>query len=132
MKVVNVPDFEAAKNCTADGASQTSSLLIPGATEPDWGPADVPTGRAGDDKGGDGPRPGAGGLSAKVAKVMLGKALKRGVTVKVAVPGSGKLSAKAKARGRKVAAARSRAVSAGAASVKLTFTAKARKALKRA
>jgi hypothetical protein len=67
-----------------------------------------------------------------VAKVKLGKALKRGVTVKVAVPGSGKLSAKAKARGKKVAAAGARAVSAGTASVKLTFTAKGRKALKRA
>ena len=131
VKVVNVPDFAAAKNCTMEGASETSALLIPGAAEPDWGPADVPAGRQGG-KGGDGPRPGAGALSATVAKVKLGRALKRGVTVKVAVPGSGKLSAKAKAHGKKVAAAGARAVQAGTASVKLTFTAKGRKALKRA
>ena len=132
VKVVDVPDFAAAGNCTADGASQTSSMLIPGAAEPDWGPADVPTGRPG--KGGDGPKPGpgGGGLSAKVSKVKLAKALKRGVTVTLAVPSAGKVSATAKARGRKVAAARSRAVSAGTASVKLTFTAKGRAALKRA
>jgi len=133
VKVVDVPDFAAAGNCTTDGASETSSMLIPGAAEPDWGPADVPAGRPG--KGGDGPGPrpgGNGGLSAKVSKVKLAKALKRGVTVRVALPSAGKLSASAKARGKKVAAARSRAVSAGTASVKLTFTAKGRKALKRA
>ena len=54
------------------------------------------------------------------------------MTVKVAVPGAGKLSASAQARGKEVAVAKARAVQAGTAAVRLRFTAKGRKALKRA
>ena len=38
-----VPSF--AGGCTTDGASPNAAMLIPGGKQPDWGPADVPSGR---------------------------------------------------------------------------------------
>ena len=38
-----VPSF--AGGCTTDGATPNAPLVIPGGSQPDWGPADVPAGR---------------------------------------------------------------------------------------
>jgi len=113
INVVSVPAL--AGGCTMEGASPNAQLLIPGGKEPDWGPADVPSGRG-------------GGLAAKAVKVKLGKALAKGFTVKVTVPSAGRLTAAATDRGLKVASGAKR-VKAGKAAVKLRFTRGARNAL---
>ena len=40
IHVATVPTFAA--DCTLEGATPNPPLVIPGAVEPDWGPADVP------------------------------------------------------------------------------------------
>ncbi|MCW3039165.1 MAG: hypothetical protein JWM31_1070, partial [Solirubrobacterales bacterium] len=50
IEVATVPSF--AGGCTTTGASPSMRLLIPGGTQPDWGPADVPAGRPGSGGGG--------------------------------------------------------------------------------
>src|SRR5262249_23322888 len=47
VHIGNVPDF--AGGCTFAGAN-VPVLVIPGATEPDWGPADVPAAKKDDPK----------------------------------------------------------------------------------
>ncbi len=116
IKVVTVPSF--AGGCTLDGATPTAPLVIPGGSQPDWGPADVPSG--GGTTG--------GGLKAKAAKTRLGRALAKGFGVKVTVPAAGRVTAAATDRGLKVASGAKR-VAAGKATVKLRFTRGARAAL---
>jgi hypothetical protein len=120
IKVVTVPSF--AGGCTTDGASPNAPLVIPGGSQPDWGPADVPAGRA---------APGGGGLKAKAVKTRLGRALAKGFAVKVTVPSAGRLRATARDRGLKVAGG-AKQVKAGKATVKLRFTRGARAALNNA
>ena len=93
--------------------------MIPGGSNPDWGPADVPAGRGGTT---------GGGLKAKAVKAKLGRALKKGFGVKVTVPSAGRVSATATDRGLKVASG-SKRVAAGKATVKLRFSRGARAAL---
>jgi hypothetical protein len=62
IKVVSVPSF--AGGWTTDGATPTAPLVIPGGSQPDWGPAGVPTGRGA-----------AGGLKAKAVRTKLGRVL---------------------------------------------------------
>jgi hypothetical protein len=119
IKVVTVPDL--GNGCTLDGASPNASMLIPGGKEPDWGPAPVPAGSGG----------ASGGLAVKSADAKLGKALKKGFTVRVRVPGAGRLTATATRGGRKLASG-SKTVRGHSAAVKLRFTKKAKRALKRA
>ena len=114
-----MPNFAA--ECTLDGATPEPPLLIPGATEPDWGPADVPAGRGAT----------GGGLAVKSADAKLAKALRKGLAVRVRVPGAGRLSATAMKGARKVASG-SKAVERGDAAVKLRFTKTAKRALKKA
>jgi hypothetical protein len=116
IKVVTVPSF--AGGCTTDGATPTAPLVIPGGSQPDWGPADVPAGRS--SNGGD--------LKAKAARTKLGRALAKGFSIKVTVPSAGRLRATARDRGLKVASGAKR-VAAGKAAVKLRFTRGARAAL---
>ena len=116
IKVVSVPSF--AGGCTTAGATPTAPLVIPGGRNPDWGPADVPSGRAAT----------GGALAAKAVRARLGKALAKGLRVKVAVPSAGRLRATATDRGVKVASGAKR-VAAGKATVKLRFTRGARAAL---
>ncbi len=116
IKVVSVPNL--AGGCTLEGASPNAQMLIPGGSQPDWGPADVPTGGGG----------GGGGLAAKAVKAKLGKALAKGFAVKVTVPSAGRVTATATDRGLKVASGAKR-VAAGKATVKLRFTRGARAAL---
>jgi hypothetical protein len=116
IKVVDVPGFEGG--CTLDGASPNSQLLIPGATQPDWGPAGVPSGRGAT----------GGGLKATAVKAKLGKALAKGFGVRVTVPAAGRVTATATDRGVKVASGAKR-VKAGKATVKVRFSRAARNAL---
>jgi hypothetical protein len=116
IKIVTVPSFAAG--CTTDGATPTAPLVVPGASQPDWGPADVPAGRSGQ----------GGGLAAKAVKARLGKALAKGFRIKVTVPSAGRVRATATDRGLKVASGAKR-VAAGQATVKLRFTRGARAAL---
>jgi WD40-like Beta Propeller Repeat len=113
IKVVNVPSF--AGGCTVDGASPNASMLVPGGSQPDWGPAGVP----------------AAAMTATAGRPKLRRALARGLTVRVSVPSAGRVRATATRGGRKVASA-SKRVSAGTARVKLRFTAAARRSLRRA
>jgi hypothetical protein len=119
IKIVAVPSFAAG--CTMDGATPTAPLVIPGGSQPDWGPADVPSGGGGGGGGG-------GALKAKAVRTKLGKALRKGFAVKVTVPSAGRVKATATDRGLKVASA-SKRVKAGTATVKLRFTRGARHAL---
>ncbi len=120
IKVVNVPGL--AGGCTTTGASPNASMLIPGGTQPDWGPAGVPAGSGA--KGG-------GGLAVKSADAKLSTALKKGFTVRVRVPGAGRLSATATRNGRRVASG-STTVHGHNAAVKLRFSKQAKRSLKRA
>jgi hypothetical protein len=56
VKVVTVPDF--AGGCTTTGASPKATMIVPGGSNPDWGPADVPAPRTTPSSGGSA---GAGG-----------------------------------------------------------------------
>jgi hypothetical protein len=118
IKVVTVPSF--ANGCTTHGASQNAAMLIPGGKQPDWGPADVPSGRAS-----------GGGLAVTSADARLKKALARGFTVRVRTPGAGRLSATATRGGRKVASG-SKSVGGHNGAVKLRFTRSARRSFKHA
>jgi WD40 repeat protein len=124
IKVADVPDFSGG--CTMNGAT-LGKTLIAGASQPDWGPADVPPARS---KPGAGPGSGGAAIAVKPRAAKLRKALKQGLAVKVAVPGKGRLAATATRAGKKVAAG-TRSVAGGTATVKLQFTKKARKSLKR-
>jgi hypothetical protein len=119
IKIVTVPGFSGG--CTTTGATPTAPLVIPGGKNPDWGPANVPAGRGA----------ASGGLVVKSADAKLRKALKKGFTVRVRVPGAGRLRAVAKKGARKVASG-AKSVKGGNAAVKLRFTKAAKRALKRA
>ena len=115
IRIVTVPSF--AGGCTTAGATPNAPLVIPGGSQPDWGPAGVPAGSGA-----------AGGLKAKAVKTRLGRALAKGFAVKVTVPAAGRLRATATDRGLKVAGGAKR-VAAGKAAVTLRFTRGARAAL---
>ncbi|MEH3052860.1 MAG: hypothetical protein PGN13_02490 [Patulibacter minatonensis] len=128
-----------------------SKKILPGASSPDWGPADVPTGRtAGPSK--EGPQPGgsskdgqqpsgqndqSGGkvspsaatLSLLAGKTKLGRALGSGLTVTANVPAAGEVKVTATVAGKPVGSGTAKAKSAGLVTVKVRFTAAARKRL---
>ena len=75
------------------GAS-SGTVVLPGGSEPDWGPADVnppppPCTDCGD-------KPPAGELKLTAPKSAKLKAARKGISFKVTLPGAGKLTAKAK------------------------------------
>lgn len=134
--------------------TEGGKVLIENATQPDWSPAPVPTIAApgggsggetvpgggagkpgGNGGGGGGTVPGgANGTSGVVVTVpttTLSKALSGGLSVKLQVPGAGKLDVTALRRGKKVATGSAKPKGAGEAKVKLRFTAAAKKALRR-
>jgi hypothetical protein len=142
IRVIAVPSFE--NGCSTEGAGENPPVLIAGATEPDWGPAGVPADRPAPPKPDDpkptdptgptgptGPVGPAATVSAKAGKARLGAALRRGLKVKVTVPGDGIVAATAKAGGRLVAKAGPKKVRAGARTITLRFTKAARRSLKR-
>jgi hypothetical protein len=111
-----------AGGCTTAGATPNAPLVIPGAKNPDWGPAGVPASR----------RTGAagGGLAVKSADAKLRRALKKGFAVRVRIPGAGRLSATATKGSRKLASG-AKSVHGRNAAVKLRFTKAAKRSLKR-
>jgi hypothetical protein len=130
VHVVNVPGFEAG--CTMDGATVPAPLVIPGAKDPDWGPADVPPERQKApeqvEQVDQGP---VAAMTAKARRAKLASALRKGLKVRVSLPADGAVSATARAGGRQVAAARAKNLRAGTRTVTLKFTKKAKRSLKR-
>lgn len=128
IHVAAVPAFAAG--CTTDGATVTPPLVIPGGTEPDWGPADVPPPRA--NSGGNGS--GGGGGSSKPAPSLslkvTGATKRSGVTVRVKVPGKGKLSATAKRGSNTVGKASKTVKRAGTTSLKVKVKGKGKVTIK--
>jgi hypothetical protein len=121
IHIADVPDFAAG--CTLTGATEDPPLLIPGATQPDWGPADVPPARPADGNGG------SQRLAVAVSGKKLKAALRKGLKVSVTVPSAGKLSAIATRKGKTVAKAAKKSVKAGKQSLTLKFTKAARRSL---
>jgi hypothetical protein len=132
-----------ARDCTVQ-----PELVVPGGSEPDWGPANVAPAPRPTSSGGGG-TPGGSGASAppagpvtaapaatvatlRVTKVKLARALRSGLRLTLAGARPGRQAIVAK-RGRKVVARGTATVAAnGAARVTLRFTKAARKALRRA
>jgi hypothetical protein len=135
-------------NC-ADGEPH---LLIAGATEPDWGPADVnPTprelpvpsappavtppavtkpGKVAPGKDRPGKAAQGGGRQTFVAS--LPKALAEGLKLRLEVPGAGRLSGVAKLKGKPVASGSRKVAAAGDAVLAMRFTKAARTRLAKA
>jgi hypothetical protein len=123
---------------TTCAAGQNSRAAIPGATSPDWGPADVPTGRPT-----PGPGPGpvgpnspvkthptpAGAKLALVAlpKASLARALRNGIAVPVLTKAVGTVNVTARSGKTTVARGRVHAAHAGRVVVHLSFTRAARR-----
>jgi hypothetical protein len=141
VHVVTVPDFSAG--CTTDGASPKTQLLIPGAIQPDWGPADVPVSRPEPPKkpdadvkkpdvkapGGDQPQAGAPALA--ITRAKLRKALAKGLAVKLTGAKPGAATLIAKLAGRVVARASGTVAADGTLSARLKFSKAARRKLRR-
>lgn len=140
VNVLPLPDFSV--DCGRPTDEHTKRVLIPGAANPDWGPADVPPARPverGD--GGQGPivrdprttpqpRPQTGRITVRT-RIALGKALKRGFAVQLTGLRAGKVKVVAKLKGKTVATGSARVARSGKATAKLRFSAKARKSLAR-
>jgi hypothetical protein len=140
LYVVDLPGI--ATGCPDASAVQVRAIA-PGGRFPDWGPADLPdpstrpatpvppaagsTPQALAPQGkGTAAKPG-GATTGAALVATTGKLGARSLTVKVAVPAAGRLSAIAELKGRRVASAKARTVKAGTT----TITLKARKALPR-
>jgi len=134
IHIVTVPAF--AGGCTTDGASPTAPLVIPGAIEPDWGPADVPPARPnkpttpGANPGGN--PSGSAKLAVTVKRTALKAALRKGLKIKVSAPAAGRLTATAKRNRTTVAKAPARSVKAGTRTLTLKVTKAGRRTLTRA
>jgi hypothetical protein len=135
-------------------AGHGADEILPGASSPDWGPADVPTSRpattppvttpSSTPPAGPGtvtpsgpvaPQPGAGStttIKVTASRGRLAIVLRRGLVVKVTAPAAGALSVTARAGGKVVGSGRGTAAKAGAVSVRLRFTKAARAKLARA
>jgi hypothetical protein len=130
IHVAAVPAFSAG--CTTDGATVTPPLVIPGGSEPDWGPADVPPARTGSN-GGSGSGSGGGakpGASKSLSLKVLSATKRGGVKVRVKVPAKGKLSATAKAGAKTVGKASKTVAKAGTTSLKLKVSRKGKVSVK--
>ncbi|CAB4949525.1 unannotated protein [freshwater metagenome] len=146
VNVLPLPSF--ASDCGTPTAEHTKRLLIPGATNPDWGPADVPPARPtpapvpapapAPKPGGPGTKPTPtknttttpnGAAITLTTRVRLRTALRKGLTVRVSGVKAGTVKAVALHAGRTVASGRAKVGRTGKAPVKLTFTKKARRSL---
>jgi hypothetical protein len=110
VHVVTVPSFDGG--CTLDGATPEPPLVIAGGSNPDWGPAGVPTKREGG--------------SSLAVKVKRG-----GRKLSVTVPAAGRLAVVAKSKGAVLAKAKARNVRPGTRSITLKLTRKGRRTLAR-
>jgi hypothetical protein len=128
IHIAQVPDFSGG--CTTGGATVDPPLVIAGASQPDWGPADVPADRPQQGGGGNGGGAGQGSkLAITVSAAKLKKALRNGLKVTVKVPAAGKLSGTAERKGKTVARAAKKSVKAGKRTLTLKFGKAARRAL---
>lgn len=122
--VGDVPDFSGGCQQPAAGAT----MLIPGGAEPDWGPADVPVIQKQGDKG----NTKKGKLKLRARKSMkLGAALRKGVVLTVSPGAAGKASAAARSGKAKVGSGKARVGKKGSAKLRVKFTKRAKRALKR-
>ena len=111
IHVAAIPSFGGG--CTTDGATPNPPLVIPGGTQPDWGPADVPAPRKTD----------------PVTPSKLSVKVKRaagGLKLTVTVAAKGKLSATLKS-GRKLVGKASKPVKPGTATLKIRVKGKPKK-----
>ena len=120
IHLAKVPNF--VNECTLEGATPNPPLVIPGATEPDWGPADVPAARptqpAAPVQPVDPAKPATN--DTKPFKTTVKSATKSGgVKLSVKVPGKGKVTVVAKRGGKTVGSTSKSVAKAGTASVKL-------------
>lgn len=153
ISVLPLPSF--ASDCGTPTAEHTKRLLIPGATNPDWGPADVPPARPGDggdkgnggDKGDEkgGGKKGGGTITPKPdevkppqgaaitlrKRVKLGVAIKKGLSVQLSGVKPGTVKLVARVGKRDVGSARVRVPKSGTARATVKFTAAGRKRLKK-
>jgi hypothetical protein len=155
VHVLPLPSF--ADDCGTPTAEHNQRLVIPGATSPDWGPADVPPARP--TPPGGGPTPPGGGVPTPApgtkptpgaqptptkntttpprgraitlkATPRLKAALKKGLTVQVSGLPAGKVTVTATYGKRTVATGKATVRKGRAATAKLRFSAQGRKALK--
>jgi hypothetical protein len=140
IHVVDVPDF--ASGCTTAGASPTSQLLIPGATQPDWGPAEVPAARptpspAPTSSPTPTPTrpcttacPRTSTLKLSVARTTLRRALRHGLIVRITGGRVGtRVRVVARGRGRVLATGSARLRSSGAGTARLVLDRRAARQL---
>ena len=132
----------------ADGCqlpSRGGRTLIADAFQPDWSPAPMPVMAPGGTPGPGGTptlalKPGAaptrtrsaGEVTARAANAKLGRALYRGLAVRLDVPAAGSVKVTASRAGRTIATGNARSTRAGAVTVTARFTRAARSALRRA
>lgn len=101
--------------------------LIAGASEPDWGPANVSpaprkvTPPPADPEPKPKPKPTSNRLSPKLVSASLGKALAKGFKVRIQAPGAGTVTAGAKVGGKPIASGSQRVEGPGASAVTVRF-----------
>jgi hypothetical protein len=143
-----VAELPGIQSGCPDASTVKVTAIAPGGSAPDWGPADLPdpstrparpagpgapgapvTPSTGGPAGGGSTVKGGAGAKKKATafSARAGKVAARSITVKVAVPAAGKLSARATRNGRTVATAAARSVKAGT----VTLTLKAKRSLPR-
>jgi hypothetical protein len=128
VHVAAVPTFGAG--CSLQGATPEPPLVIPGGSEPDWGPAGVPA-QGAQPPPPDGRRAGPSAPRVRVKRTSLAAALRKGLKLTVTVPSAGRLAASARRKGKTVARAPARPVGAGTRSLTLRFTGAGRRGLAR-
>ena len=115
----------------ADCAASAPALAIPGASQPDWGPADDRPGpRKGTGPGGDGPegpgaQPGAPAIAVKALKAK--KVAKRGLPVRVTCAAACSVKATLKVKKLRGVVARAKGSAAAGGTVTLTLKPKRRR-----
>jgi hypothetical protein len=158
-KGLDIAPLADATAACPDG--QASREVLPGASQPDWGPADVPASRpadaplrtkdagggAGGGAAGGGGTPGGGGsvvvgpvptdpvpagLTVRVPPARLAVALRQGLRITVTAPRAGRVTAAARSGKAKVGAGAATAKAGKAVAVKVAFTKAAQRKLRRA
>ncbi|WP_026909842.1 PD40 domain-containing protein [Patulibacter minatonensis] len=142
IHVLPLPSF--ATDCGTPTDAHVQKLLIPGATNPDWGPADVPPARPNPPKDTvtkpvdetTKPKPTKnttttpdGAAITLKKKVGLRTALRKGLTVRLSGAKAGTVKVVATTGGRTVASRKAKVGKTGKVAVTLRFTAKAKRTL---
>jgi hypothetical protein len=112
-----------------DCPAMNEQLIVPGGSQPDWGPADVNPGQRG-------PVCCAPEVEQRLElslpkRAGMRAALRSGVAVKVAVPGAGNVTASARSGRKKVAAGKTASKAAGTVKVRVRFSRAAVRSLRR-